>query len=163
MRSWILRHPIASFLAMALIPGLAGCFIFVGDPNPITEEIQAFARQQTRAQAARAVDEMIVAMGSRRVSERPAEGQGVPAANEITINFMLPGGRTYVGATIEGRPRGARICIDIVGPMRNEEFEPSTKAAIARLRAALTDRFGERYVAAAPCSGEPYWPVANAP
>jgi hypothetical protein len=46
--------------------------------------------------------------------------------------------------------------------MGDDEFEPNAKAGIARLRAALIERFGEDFVTATPCSQEPYWPGANA-
>ncbi len=102
-------------------------------------------------------------MGARRATELPTESQGVAAGNKVSISFMMQDGRAYLDATIEGRPRGVRICIDIMGPMGNDELKANTKADIARLETALIERFGKAYVAAAPCSGEPYWPLANEP
>jgi|SRR5882724_6471767 len=163
MRSWTRRYLHIAFLSMAPIPILSGCFIFIGDRSPVTKEIQAFARQQTKVEAARTVDEMMFRIGARRASQLPTESQDIAAWSTISINFTMQDGRTYVGASIEGRPRGVRICIDIVGPMGNDELEANTKADIVRLETALIDSFGKGYVAAAPCSSEPYWPVANGP
>ena len=149
MRSWTRRYLHIAFLSVALLPILTGCFIFIGDPSPVTKEIQVFARQQTKDEAARTVDAMMLRIGARRASQSPF------------ISFTMQDGRTSVGASIESRPRGVRICIDIVGPMGNDELEANTKADIARLETALIDSFGKGYVAGAPCNSEPYWPVAN--
>src|SRR5262249_38625338 len=146
MTPCISRTVAPALLSVALLPTLAGCVIFQ-DSVPILE-IQAFARQQTKEDAARAIDEMMAAEGFKRVRGSPT----VVVQDKIMIDFGLP------SATIEGRPSGARICVQLMGYTGDEEFRPNEKAPIARLRTALADKFGATYIATAPCSAEPYWP-----
>jgi hypothetical protein len=141
---------------------LGGCFFFIGDSFP-GMEIQAYASGQTREDATRKVDEALVAAELKGGARWQTVSAGIGAENEMATYFMMADRPTDLSTTIEGRPSGARVCIRFTGPMGEDEFTPNAKAAIARLRAALIDRFGDAYVAATPCSQEPYWPGANAP
>ena len=155
---------LAALLPLSLASILDGCIFFIGDPVP-GMAIQVYAPKQTREDAARTVDEAMAAAGLKEAAAWQTAIPGVGAESKISTYFMMPDRRTAVSATvdIEGRPRGVRVCMRITGPMGDDEFEPTAKASIARLRAALIERFGDAYVATTPCSQEPYWPGANPP
>jgi hypothetical protein len=153
---------LAVFSSLSVPSILGGCFFFIGDPVPGTA-IQAYAPKQTREEAARTVDEAMAAAGLKGAGGWQTVSPGVSSEKEMATYFMMPDKRTALSATIEGRPHGARVCVRITGPMGKDELEPNAKAGVARLRAALIERFGEAYVTATPCSQEPYWPGANVP
>lgn len=154
---------LAALLSLSFPSILGGCFFFIGGDRVPGSEIQAYAPNQTKEDAARTVGEVIAAADLKGAAGWQAVSPGVGAESKLTTYFMMPDRRTAVSAMIEGRPRGARVCIQITGPMGDDELEPNAKAGMARLRAALIERFGEDYVTATPCSQEPYWPGASAP
>jgi hypothetical protein len=153
---------LAALLPLSFPSILGGCFFFIGDPIPIMA-IQAYAPKQTKEDAARTVDEAMVAAGLKGAAGWQTVSPGVGAESKIISHSMMPDTRAGVSVMIEGLSRGARICIQITGRTGDDEFEPNAKAGMARLRAALIERFGEDYVTATPCSQEPYWPGATAP
>jgi hypothetical protein len=153
---------LAALLSLSPACILDGCIFFIGDRFPGVE-IQAYAPKQTKEDTAHTVSAAIAAADLKDAIGWQAVGAGVGAESKLTAYFTMAEGRTVVSATIEGRARGALVCIGVTGPMGDDEFEPNAKAGIARLRATLIERFGKDYVAAAPCSQEPYWPGANSP
>lgn len=133
---------------LAALPGLwfastlDACIFLIGDPYPGID-LQAYAPKQRKEDVARTIDEAIVAAGLKGAGDWQTVSLGGDAKANMTSYFMMPDKRTNVSATIEDRPRGARVCIRITGLMGHDEFEPDGKAAIARLRAALIDKIGE--------------------
>lgn len=119
----------------------------------------SFAPDQTNEKVIRLVDEMMVASGFKHTGTVEFR-----TGNKIMTGFEMPGGRADAFVTVEGRRRGARLCVQFTGATGDDEFQPNVRAGISRLTVAIIDRFGEDYVATSPChpgSQEPYWPSGN--
>lgn len=81
------------------------------------------------------------------------------ADGEIHMTYLLPESRADFSTTVVRHKSGAIACVAF-SDFGTSEFDPDTKAGISRLRAALIERFGEKFVANVPCRGtsEVYWP-----
>lgn len=150
MNPWTGWRSRAAALQFSLLPILAGCFLFMGDKFPATA-IQAFAPGETNENVNQSVDEMMVAAGFKQAVAFSTGSAEFRARNKIMTGFAMPDSHADVMLTVEGRPRGAWLCIDVTGRFGDDELPPNVKTGIARLRAALIDRFGEEYVATSPC------------
>jgi len=142
---------------LLLLPNLSGCWFFIGDPSVYTG-IEAYAPRQSREESVRALDEAMTAAGFGRIRGFSAGTDEVHAGNEIRITYGLPGGHAGIDATVADYKRGSTACVSFRA-FPATEFEPEVEAGIARLKAVLIERFGEKNVAAVPCYGNtPNWP-----
>lgn len=76
-------------------------------------------------------------------------------------DFQVPAGHASASITVEDRPRGAWVCVSLLGRTGDREFSDEIKKGLSLLRAAMTESFGERFTAMSAChtgGREPYWP-----
>ena len=156
----VCRHLFMALPLLLLLSTLGGCWFFIGDPSVYTG-LEAYAPRQSKGESIRLLDETMTATGFTRIKGFSASGQQtdeVRTADEIRIAYGLPGGRAGIDATLADYKSGSTMCVSFRA-FPASEFEPEDKAAIAQLRAALIERFGDRNVAAVPCYGRtPNWP-----
>ena len=140
-----------SFLLLQL--SLSGCWFFIGDAS-VYSGIEAYAPHQSKEASVRVLDDAMTAAGFRRIRGFPAGVDEVHTGTEIRITC----GHAGIDAMLADYRRGSTVCVSVQA-FPATEFDPETKAGIARLKAVLIERFGDKNVAAVACYGNTlYWP-----